>query len=50
MVQNETVMGVIDKVLGNDFCLGSYAANHLQKGASAQNPHLDYPYSDYNNK
>jgi len=50
IVQETKVMSVIDKVLGNDFCLGSYAANHLQRGAGHQNPHLDYPYWDYKDR
>lgn len=43
-------MAIMDQILGNDFCLGSYAANHMQKGATGQRAHLDYPYSDFNNK
>ena len=42
-------MQILDLVLGNDFCLGSFAANHLQEGAGHQNAHLDYPYWDYCN-
>jgi len=33
MVQQETLMEVIGTILGNDFCLGSYAANLLVHGA-----------------
>lgn len=46
MAQNEKVMSVIDQILGNDACLGSYAANYLQTGTGHQVPHLDYPYND----
>lgn len=47
MVQQETLMSVIEKVLGKDFCLGSFAANYLCFGAGKQAPHLDYPYWDF---
>lgn len=46
-VQLEPIMSVLDKILGHDFCLGSFAGNHLFPGAMAQSPHLDYPYWDY---
>ena len=49
MVQPEVAMKVVDKVIGDDFCLGSFAANYLQPGAGSQKPHLDYPYWDYVN-
>lgn len=47
MVQQETLMKVIDQILGKDFCLGSLAANFLTFGAGRQSPHLDYPYWDF---
>eukprot|EP01084_Bolivina_argentea_P134192 236742_1 len=50
LVQLPQAMGIVDHILGNDFILGSFAANHLQPGAAAQHPHLDYPYWDYCNK
>ena len=50
MVQQETVMQVLEGILGHDFCLGSYAANCMQPGAQGQNAHVDYPYWDYNDK
>ncbi len=49
IVQADITMQIIDKVIGDDFCLGSIAANYLQPGAGAQKPHLDYPYWDYVN-
>jgi hypothetical protein len=49
LVQPEIPMKIVDKVIGDDFCLGSIAANYLQPGAAAQKPHLDYPYWDYVN-
>ena len=49
LVQPEVAMRIVDQVIGDDFCLGSFAANFLQPGAGAQKPHLDYPYWDYVN-
>ena len=43
-------MEVIGGIIGDDFCLGSFAANYMQPGAVGQNPHIDYPYWDLNNK
>lgn len=48
MAQIETVMQIADGILGDDFCLGSIAANYLPPGSIGQTPHLDYPYWDYN--
>lgn len=50
LVLLEPIMSVFDNILGNDFILGSFAANHLQPNATAQLMHLDYPYWDYNNR
>lgn len=47
LIQPEIKLQIIDKILGDDFCLGSFAANYLQPGAAAQKAHLDYPYWDY---
>lgn len=49
MAQPEVPMKIVEGVIGDDFCLGSLAANYLQPGAAAQKPHLDYPYWDYIN-
>eukprot|EP00047_Mylnosiga_fluctuans_P002449 m.224573 g.224573 ORF g.224573 m.224573 type:complete len:311 (+) comp11111_c0_seq1:24-956(+) len=49
IVQAEPTMEIVARVIGDDFCLGSIAANYLQPGAGAQKPHLDYPYWDYVN-
>ena len=43
-------MAIIEGILGDDFCLGSFAANYMQPGAVGQNPHIDYPYWDFNDK
>ena len=48
MAQEPHVMAVADRILGDDFCLGSFASNSLFPGAGHQNPHLDYPYWDMN--
>ena len=50
MVQHHAVMRVFSKILGNNFILGSFAANRLLPGAPGQEPHLDYPYWDMYNK
>ena len=50
MVQEQTLMEVCERILGHDFCLGSFAANCMQPGAQGQNPHIDYPYWDYNDR
>eukprot|EP00048_Salpingoeca_helianthica_P016869 m.234607 g.234607 ORF g.234607 m.234607 type:complete len:308 (-) comp19688_c0_seq1:24-947(-) len=49
LIQPEIKLQIIDQILGDDFCLGSFAANYLQPGAAAQKAHLDYPYWDYVN-
>ena len=46
MVQPTIVMEVAERILGDDFCLGSFAANTIGPGAGQQNPHVDYPYWD----
>lgn len=48
LVQEPKVMAIGDLILGQDFGLGSYAANIMYPGSSRQLPHLDYPYWDYN--
>ena len=50
MVQHHAVMEIFSKILGNNFILGSYAANRLLPGAPGQEPHLDYPYWDMYNR
>lgn len=46
MVQNSEVVAVLNEFLGNEFILGSVAANRLMPGAAGQEPHVDYPYLD----
>jgi ectoine hydroxylase-related dioxygenase (phytanoyl-CoA dioxygenase family) len=46
MVQKSEVVAVLNEFLGNEFILGSIAANRLMPGAAGQEPHVDYPYLD----
>jgi len=46
MVQHPDVVKITDAFLGNQFHLGSIAANRLLPGGPGQEPHIDYPYWD----
>ncbi|MBE8182203.1 MAG: phytanoyl-CoA dioxygenase [Candidatus Portiera sp.] len=46
MVQHPQVIELVGKFLGNEFCLGSIAANRILPGGPGQEPHIDYPYWD----
>ena len=46
IVQNSEVVTILNEFLGNEFILGSIAANRLMPGAAGQEPHVDYPYLD----
>lgn len=46
MVQHQAVVAVTSAFLGNQFHLGSIAANRLLPGGPGQEPHIDYPYWD----
>lgn len=46
MVQREPVMSVMRAFLGDEFILGSIAANRLLPGGPGQELHIDYPYWD----
>jgi len=46
MVQHPHVVKVTSAFLGNQFHLGSIAANRLLPGGPGQEPHIDYPYWD----
>ena len=50
MIQHPFVMAVFEKILGDDFAMGSIASNTLLPGATGQEPHLDYPYWDFHNR
>jgi ectoine hydroxylase-related dioxygenase (phytanoyl-CoA dioxygenase family) len=47
VVQHPTILAILERILGDDFQLGSIAANTLFPGASGQEPHIDYPYWDF---
>lgn len=47
MVQHPAVIAILNEFLGNEFILGSIAANRLLPGSPGQEPHIDYPYWDY---
>ncbi len=46
MVQHPDVVTITSAFLGNQFHLGSIAANRLLPGGPGQEPHIDYPYWD----
>lgn len=46
MVQHPHVVTIASAFLGNQFHLGSIAANRLLPGGPGQEPHIDYPYWD----
>ncbi len=46
MVQHPDVVKITNAFLGNQFHLGSIAANRLLPGGPGQEPHIDYPYWD----
>ncbi len=46
MVQHPAVMEIIGAFLGDEFIMGSVAANRIMPGGPGQEPHIDYPYWD----
>ena len=50
MVQHPFVCAVFERILGDDFALGSIASNTLLPGATGQEAHLDYPYWDFHDR
>jgi len=46
MVQHPAVVAITGAFLGDEFILGSIAANRLLPGGPGQEPHIDYPYWD----
>lgn len=46
MVQHRLVMKIVAAFLGDEFIMGSVAANRLMPGGPGQEPHIDYPYWD----
>ncbi len=46
MVQHPRLIELVGAFLGDEFCLGSIAANRILPGGPGQEPHVDYPYWD----
>lgn len=46
MVQHPTLLQIGSAFLGDEFCLGSIAANRILPGGPGQEAHIDYPYWD----
>ncbi len=46
MVQHPVLMQIGGAFLGDEFCLGSIAANRILPGGPGQEAHIDYPYWD----
>jgi len=46
MAQHPAVLKIVGAFLGNEFHMGSIAANRLLPGGPGQEPHIDYPYWD----
>lgn len=46
MAQHPAVMAIAAAFLGDEFQMGSIAANRLLPGGPGQEPHIDYPYWD----
>lgn len=46
MAQHPDVVAVASRFLGDEFHMGSIAANRLLPGGPGQEPHIDYPYWD----
>lgn len=46
MAQHPSVMAISSAFLGDEFQMGSIAANRLLPGGPGQEPHIDYPYWD----
>jgi ectoine hydroxylase-related dioxygenase (phytanoyl-CoA dioxygenase family) len=47
MAENDTLVAAMRRFLGDDFAMGSIAANRILPGGPGQEPHIDYPYWDY---
>lgn len=47
MVQHPVVMKIVGAFLGDEFIMGSVAANRIMPGGPGQEPHIDYPYWDF---
>jgi ectoine hydroxylase-related dioxygenase (phytanoyl-CoA dioxygenase family) len=47
MAEQEIVVAAMRRFLGDDFIMGSIAANRILPGGPGQEPHIDYPYWDF---
>src|ERR1044071_6719709 len=46
MLKREPIVSIVKALLGDEFILGSIAANRLLPGGPGQELHVDYPYWD----
>ncbi len=47
MLEHPEIIAIMKAFLGDEFCLGSIAANRILPGGPGQEPHIDYPYWDF---
>ena len=47
LITHDLIFDLISKLLGTEFCCGSYCASRLLPGSPGQELHIDYPYWDY---
>ncbi|ASW01716.1 phytanoyl-CoA dioxygenase family protein [Paraburkholderia aromaticivorans] len=47
MSEQPVIVEAMRRFLGDDFIMGSIAANRILPGGPGQEPHIDYPYWDY---
>ncbi|MDR5739605.1 MULTISPECIES: phytanoyl-CoA dioxygenase family protein [unclassified Caballeronia] len=47
MAEQDSIVAAMRRFLGDDFVMGSIAANRILPGGPGQEPHIDYPYWDY---
>lgn len=47
MAEEQRFVAAMRAFLGDDFIMGSIAANRILPGGPGQEPHIDYPYWDY---
>jgi len=50
MAENLQLNTIVSEFLGNEFHIGSIAANRILPGGPGQEPHIDYPYWDMYNR
>ncbi|WP_299372925.1 phytanoyl-CoA dioxygenase family protein [uncultured Tateyamaria sp.] len=47
MAAHPVLMQILGRWLGNEFIMGSIAANRILPGGPGQEPHIDFPYWDF---